>query len=264
MNTTQPPDPKGLAQTQFAFAAHIRDPQANPRPTDVEERRMAIYRDLFYNNVEGFLADNFPVLRKLTPDRRWHAMARDFLARHRCRTPLFPEFGQEFLAYLEGVRGILPDDPPFLLELAHYEWVEVAVAMGDADRDAPAADPNGDPFQEVPVISPLAWNLTYRFPVHRIGPEFQPGHPGEQPTHLVVYRDRRDQVQFLEINPVTQRLLQLLKENPDWTGLMATKRIAVELQHPQPHLVMDGGRQIIEGLRQRNVIIGTRPASGGR
>ncbi len=98
---------------QYEFAAHIRDPKANPCPSDVENRRIAIYRELFYNNVEGFLADNFPVIRRIHSDSDWHAMVQDFFARHQCHTPLFPEFGQEFLSYLQDERSEVEDAPPF-------------------------------------------------------------------------------------------------------------------------------------------------------
>ena len=73
----------GFMQRQYEFAAHIRDPEHKQAPEDIEDRRMDIYRELFYNNVEGFLSSSFPVLRKLMDDASWHAMARDFYARHR-------------------------------------------------------------------------------------------------------------------------------------------------------------------------------------
>lgn len=259
MHASPSPDPPEFIRKQYEFAAHIRDPEVNPRPVGIEERRMAIYRELFYNNIQGFLAENFPVLRQIMPDRHWHAMARDFLARHLSHTPLFSEVGQEFLAYLQEERGEIDGDPPFLLELAHYEWVELALGISDDDTDLPAADPNGDLFTGIPVHSPVAWNLSYRFPVHRISPQLQPSEPGEQPTHLVVYRDRSDGVRFLEINAVTQRLIQLLKENPDWTGREAVNRIAEELNHPQPQVVIQAGRDLLQELRGKDILIGTRP-----
>ena len=43
---------------QFEFAAHIRDPENNPVPDNIEDRRMAIYRELFFNNVEDFMASS--------------------------------------------------------------------------------------------------------------------------------------------------------------------------------------------------------------
>jgi hypothetical protein len=245
-----------LKDLQYAFAAHIRDPEGAPAPSDVEDRRMAIYRDLFYNNLEGFAASNFPVLRSLTPDDRWHGMVRDFMVRHRCSTPLFAEIAQEFLAYLQAERDPHPDDPPFLLELAHYEWVELAVAIND--DPSPAVDPNGDLLEGIPVVAPSVWNLSYRFPVHRIGPDHQPDEPGDQPTHLVVYRDRSDDVHFLEINAVTQRLLQLMKETDDRTGLDILKIIASELHAPDPDTVIQAGVGLLADLKARNILLGTR------
>ncbi len=251
----------GFIRQQRAFAAHIRDPRANPAPPDVEDRRLAIYRELFYNNVESLLAGNFPVLRRLLDDGHWHALVRDFYARHRCETPLFPEIAQELLDYLANEREADPRDPPFLLELAHYEWVELALAISDAEPDLGAVDPNGDLLAGIPVVSPLAWSLSYRFPVHRIGPDYRPSEPGPEPTHLVVYRDRQDRVGFLEINAVTQRLLTLLHDQPDqpgWTGRALLTQIASELCHPNPELVIASGTSLMHDLRARQILLGTR------
>ncbi len=117
--------PESFTDIQYAFARHIRDPENQPAPADVEDRRMGIYRDLFYRNVESFLANSFPVLRKIIPDEQWHDMIRDYFSRHRARTPLFPKMPTEFLQYLEHERSGHSDDYPFLLELEHYEWLEV-------------------------------------------------------------------------------------------------------------------------------------------
>jgi hypothetical protein len=43
---------------QRQFTAHIRDPQNAPAPEGIEDRRMAIYRDLVYSNMESFVASN--------------------------------------------------------------------------------------------------------------------------------------------------------------------------------------------------------------
>ena len=62
---------EGTQGLQYAFAAHIRDPERHPAPTDIEDRRMQIYRDLFFNNVNRFLSSSFPVIRKLYDDDDW-------------------------------------------------------------------------------------------------------------------------------------------------------------------------------------------------
>lgn len=251
-------DQPAFTRVQRAFAAHIRDPEHVARPADVEERRMAIYRDLFYNNVESLLAANFPVLKRVLNAAHWHDLMRGFFVRHRCTTPLFNELGQEFLEYLQHERENDPRDPPFLLELAHYEWVELAVSIADEAIDMGTVDPNGDLITGCPVISSLVWNLNYRYPVHQISPDFLPDAPGTEPTCLIVYRNRRDKVEFIAINPITQRLLVLVQQNPSWTGLEIVTRVAEELNHPQPGLVVDAGTQMLRDLRARNVFLGTR------
>ena len=243
---------------QRAFAAHIRDPQGQPCPADVEARRMVIYRDLVFNNVASLLATNFPVIRQILGDDHWADLVRGFFVQHRCATPLFHELPQEFLAYLQGARAGESRDPPFLLELAHYEWVELALDVAEEASDPAPADPNGDLLAGAPEVSPLAWNLSYRFPVHRIGPGYLPEAPPAEPTRLVVYRDRQGQVGFMEVNAVTQRLLQLLQENPGITGLEALTLIATELCHPQPEQVIAAGRQLLTDLRGRDILLGTR------
>jgi uncharacterized protein len=242
---------------QYQFAAHLRDPQHQPAPSGIEDRRLQIYRELFYNNVEDFLKTAFPVLKQITADERWHAMARDFYARHHCREPQFYRIAEEFLRYLDDERGAVAGDPPFLRELAHYEWVELALAVSDIELTPELADPNGDLLVGTPVVSPLAWTLAYDFPVHKIAPDFQPASAPAEPTLLVVYRNRADDVKFMEINPITARLLQLVEEAPDAGGKLL-QRIADEINHPQPQAVIAEGKEIFASLRRRDIILGTR------
>lgn len=252
------PAQAGLAVHQHALTAHLRDPQQAAAPAEIEDRRMGIYRDLIYRNLASLLQSNFPTLSHILPDERWHQLVRDFLIRHRCRTPLFTELAQEFLDYLGREHHALADDPPFLLELAHFEWVDTALRFSDDEPDLTAADPNGDLITGRPALSPLAWPLTYRFPVHRIGPDCLPDAAPPQPTHLLCYRGHDDKVQCLHINPVTQRLLLLIGDNPERrSGLELLTAIAEELVHPQPQQVIDGGLAQLIDLRRRGVILGT-------
>ncbi|SFF26371.1 hypothetical protein SAMN04488120_101260 [Fontimonas thermophila] len=241
---------------QRAFAAHLRDPRN--AFAGIEERRLRIYRELFYNNVESCLASAFPVLRKLSSDAVWHARVRDFFTRHRCTAPQFHRLPEEFLRYLEAERGEHADDPPFLRELAHYEWVELALAIAPEDLPIEQADPEGDLLAGCPLLSPLAWPLVYAYPVHRIGPQFQPQAPGDSPTYLIVNRDREDRVRFLEINAVTARLVALIEAEPAASGRALLLRIAAELAHPDPQSVVAQGARILADLRARDIVLGTR------
>ena len=242
---------------QLEFAAHIRNPDVNPAPADVEDRRMAIYRELFFNNMENFISSGFPVLRTLYSDTRWHRMIRDFFATHRCASPLFMEISQEFLTYLQQERQPDPEDPPFLVELAHYEWVELALSISTQEPGWTSIDPKGDLLEGSPVLSTLAWLLNYQYPVHRISAQFIPKAPGAQPTYLMVYRDCRDQVGFMEMNPVTARLVTLIEHNSDKTGRQLLEQIAQEMEHPNPEAVIQGGKQTLMQLRGADIVLGT-------
>ena len=250
-----PPD---FRRVQRAFAAHLRDPQRHRAPDGLEERRLKIYRELFYNNVEAFLANAFPVIRRLSDDDAWHGLVRDFYARHVSQAPQFFRLAEEFLRFIENERGPHPDDPPFLGELAHYEWVELALSIAPDDPGATLADPNGDPLDAPPVVSPLAWTMAYAWPVHRIGPAHRPSEPPGTPTYLVVYRTRQDDVRFMEINAVTARMMQLIEEQPSASGRALLLQIAAELAHPQPGAIVEAGREMLADLRERDIVLGTR------
>ena len=247
---------KSFKDWQYAFTSHIRDPENVPVPEGLEARRIKIYSDLFYNNVEGFISSSFPVLRTLYSDDGWHAMIRDYFKRHENHTPYFLELSQEFLDYLQNEREPQDDDFPFLLELAHYEWVELALSIDETEISFSTIDNDGDLLDGQPVISPLAWPLSYNYAVHKICDEYIPTHEDTVATHLIVYRDHEDEVRFMEINPVTARLLSLLNGNPTLTGRTALEQIAAELQHPDTNTVIDGGLQTLRELKDRNIILG--------
>jgi hypothetical protein len=191
--------PARLRAQQFELTRHLRDPQASPAPAGIEERRLAIYRDLLFNNIQGLLAGNFPVVSESLGERRWTALVRDFYREHRCRTPLFPELAREFLRYLEDRDEL---EPAFLLELAHYEWIELALQLSEAALDPAEFDADADLLDGVPLLSPLAWPLAYAWPVHRIGAQFQPEAPPPQPTLLLLRREADGEVRFSELSPL--------------------------------------------------------------
>ena len=77
---------------------------------------------------------------------------------------------QEFLQYLEQERGEHPEDHPFLLELAHYEWLEIALSIDTREIDLSNIDQKGDLLEGIPVLNPISMALAYTWPVHEISP----------------------------------------------------------------------------------------------
>ncbi len=249
-----PDAPARLRAQQFALTRHLRDPQGVRAPAGIEDRRLAVYRELLFNNVDSLLAGNFPVIRKLLDDAQWHALVREFFRDHRCQTPLFPELGREFLRFLESREA---NDPPFLPELAHYEWVELALQISDAALPPHEAD--GDLLSGVPVPSPLAWPLAYAWPVHRIGPDHRPDAPPPSPTLLLVRRDPDGQVRFSELSPLAFRLLQRLEELPHLTGRAQLEALAQEAGQADVAPFVEQGLTLLEQMRGAGVVLGTQP-----
>jgi len=250
--------PERLADLQSAFAGHIRNPDSVPPPDGIEDRRMQIYRDLFFNNISRLLSSSFPVLRQLHDTESWPRLIREFYAEHRARTPLFPELPREFLRYIEEKRQGRHEDPPFLLELAHYEWVELALSLDPRDLEAIPVERDGNLLTDIPVLSPLAWALSYRYPVHRIGPEYRPAEAPAERTHLLVYRNRSDRVKFMHLNDVTRLLLALMQEQPDLTGTQLLELTAAKIEHPSTAKVIRSGAELMQGLLARDVLLGSR------
>ena len=246
-------------QYQFAFTSHIRDPRLNKRPQGVGARRMKVYNELLYNNLEGFLLACFPVLRQVLGKRKWARLVRDFISAHRCQTPFFRQIPDEFISYLRNERGERVEDPGFLQDLAHYEWVELMLSVSNKEIDFALIDPQGDLMSGRLALNPLLSLQSYAYPVHRIGPRFKPVADQKEETHFAILRNIDDEVKFILINPVSLRLLLLL-QSTSLSGEAALLQIAAELLHPDPGVVLAGGHEILQSLREAQVILGTWPA----
>ena len=244
---------------QYAFTATIRNPEQYRTPEGIEERRMNIYRELVYNNIDDLLANFFPVMKQITAGERWRNLVRGFVANHKSRTPIFMKLAGEFVEYLQTGFTPYPDDPEFLVELAHYEWVEIALNVASEEPDWPLINREGDLLSEPPYLSPLIWPLYYQYPVHRISPGHFPAAP--QPTHLLVYRDTSDEVRFMDMNAATAHLLNAIKNNAQGetkaNGMQLLQQLADEMQHPNPEVVIAGGLQTLQEWHKRHILLGT-------
>lgn len=216
-----------LANLQRAFTEHLRNPDNVPVPSGLDKRRMGIYSELIFNNVSSLLTDFFPVIKSILSEDQWQEMVRNFFITHQSQTPYFMEISGEFVEYL-AQNQLIGALPKFLPELAHYEWVELALFTMDEDLPEQAIAP--DLLGKVPLsLCALAQPLQYTYPVHQISAEFQPGKPGVDPTYLMVSRGENELVRFFDLQPLSFQLLHEMQQNPglivkDWLDDMATLR----------------------------------------
>ena len=239
MNRHSPSTPPSFQQLQADFSAAIRDPKGHPRVAGVDERRMKVYRELFFNNVEGFIAGGFPVLMELLNKEQQTELVRDFFIQHACHSPYFLKISEEFLSYLQHCQ--LDFLPEFAYQLAHWEWMELyADVYQDTSEQPPIA--RLDFAKDTVGLIESAWCQAYDYPVHEISAE----HPCQAATsYLMVYRNPQLQVEFLALNPLSALLFQRLRDNQHLSADELLRDIARQ-QHMDVQQVVQGGRQILQ------------------
>lgn len=246
---------------QKQFAGHIRNPEV-PIIPGIEDRRMKIYRDLFFNNVEGFTSTAFPVAKSLMGEVWWQQAVKDFLKDYRCESPYFNTISSEFLTYISEIRTPQDSEPAYLRELMHYEWVELALDISEGNPLLERQGLSEDLMNGHPVLSSVAWSLSYEYPVHQIGKAYQPTEKPEQPTWLMVYRNADEEVQFMELNAITAHLIHLLTQDDTLSGQDAILLLAEQLNYEEPAQLIPAGQQILEQFYSAGILLGARPLEG--
>jgi len=200
-----------FSELQDTFVKAIKDPSTYTPANDDEARRMAIYQSLFFNNINGFVSSGFPVLKSLMTEAKWEKLVRHFFTSHSCRTPFFAEISKEFVEYLSSDYVCDDELPPFAAELAHYEWLELDISIRKTERKIHFF--NDDILPKKVCVSPLATLASYTFPVHLIGPDYQPDVVSNEPQFYVVYRDSASEVQFSHLNSVSAMLFYTIEQD---------------------------------------------------
>lgn len=211
-----------LRDQQWALTGHLRNPDSAPAPAGLDARRLQVYRDLLFNNLQSLLGGSFPVLLQVLDDAEWQALCRRYFIEHRCASPLFTEVAGEFVQWLQD-QPALPR--PFLAELAHYEWVELALQASDG-RPLPPAETACDPWQVPLQRSALAWPLRYRWPVQQIGAAYQPSDPPPEPTCLMARRVPDGSIVFSQLSALAWALLVQVGEAPARRGAVHLQQLA--------------------------------------
>jgi hypothetical protein len=198
-----------LFAIQRQLADAVRDSAHTP-PVGVKPEALAVYQDLVFNNIAGFIRSTFPVLRQICTDAVLDGYIRQFVRHHSLDSPYFVDIPAAFLAWLPTQLAApdtaLPALPEFCLELAQYEWLELDVYRRadpvdeptdeDADRLMDAEQADTQSSEVVSSCAPTIRWLTvlavaaYRYPVHQLSPRFQPASAPAEPTCLALYRDR--------------------------------------------------------------------------
>ena len=133
------------------------------------------------------------------------------------------------------------------------------LSISEEVNDSEDVVPDGDLLKNVPVKSNLAWMYAYQYPVHQISADFIPAKPAEQPVFLAVYRGSNDEVGFLELNPVTAGLLELIDQNEAGeTGEGLLRHLAAQINYPDVDALLEHGAAALEEMRSLEILTGAR------
>jgi hypothetical protein len=257
----QPANPLHFARYQASLGAHLRNPRRVP-PEHAPQRPLAIYRELLFNNLKGFVGAAFPISQEILGEQDWDALVRDFYRQHRCRSPLFRDIAGEFLDWFEPLAGECFPHWPFLWSFMHYEWLELAVSISPQGIKPNRINPWGDLLQQVPVLNPSARLAHYAWPVHQIGPNHLPDAAAKAGYSYLLFRDQQDQVRFNLLNPLSACLIEAIGSQPGseprQSGRTLLLRLAADAGQDDNPAFIDAGAELLRQLRAQGALIGTQ------
>ena len=222
-----------LHQQQKLFTDYLRNPTTKTAPC---HGKVAVYQDLVFNNINGLLTANFPVIHSLLVGQAWLDLVRAFIIHHVAKTPYFSKIAGEFVRFL--MDNPVYSHPAFLTELADYEYRETLIftaKIQEADKRKPTM---------VTSASRIALASTtelhqYSYPVHKISTDFIPKQPSDHPHFLVLCRDETLQVRFTVCNALSFSLLQQLQRHAGLSVGEVTQHFFQSINAQAPHLTAD-------------------------
>jgi hypothetical protein len=218
-------------EIQDTFTQRIRSADVTSLE-GVEDRRLNIYRELFYNNVESFISGTFPVLKGCVSQKTWQTMVRRFFVEHISQSPYFLEISEEFLEYLAKDKENTLALPSYAYSLAHWEWMELFADAYVESNCHQLSMVNLD--TDVLATVECAWLQAYEYAVHKIESD---DNISQAPTFLLIYRDASQEVEFVELNPLSYILFEALQNNTRFTIQQIVQEIATAHNMPLQQLL---------------------------
>ncbi len=243
-------------QLQRQFLAHLRNPEQQSLPAGFAPQGVGVYVDLLYNKFNDSLTTCFPVTHAILEENVWQRLLKDFIAEHCCLSPYYRQIPDEFVRYLQNERQAT-DDPPFLAELAHFEWMELALSITDAGPVT--AEPLSDAqlLEDTLAFAPIMRLLHYVWPVQQISPAYRPDEPPLFSTHILGFRDAADQVRFISLNPATAGLVLRLQRQD--TATQVLQELGKDLTPSEQSNLLLFGKSILADLHHQGAITGVQP-----
>jgi hypothetical protein len=241
-------DDEAEAQRRIADACLGAEPPPLPR--------LALYRRLVRNNLVGVTSRMMPRTRarlNALASGAFDASFDEFLSTRGPRTHYLRDVPGEFLAWATGRWAERADIPGYAPDLAAHELAEFQVGAFPA---APTRPPVGEVALDRPLVFAEAMRLMrYRFAVHELAEDVDDQTaPVARPVCLLLYRDLRYDIDAVELEPLSARILDALL-----AGLPLGQAIAAACKETGAALsdqVLADAARLLADLGERGVLLG--------
>jgi hypothetical protein len=222
-----------------------------------EVARLSVYRVLVRKRLSEAVELAVPRTRARLGGLFDEYFAR-FLVERGPRSHYLRDVTTEFLDFLEPCAADDSRLPPWTLELARHEALDVLVGSL-AETGAAGATIELDPDAGL-AFSATARVVRYRHAVHRLSvdPDDRSA-PERADVALFVYRSPENEVRYLELTPLAAGILD---------GLLAGGTLRAALEHATRELgmalddtVLEGAARVLADLSERGAIVGAKAVS---
>ncbi|HJW09606.1 MAG TPA: putative DNA-binding domain-containing protein [Holophagaceae bacterium] len=235
-------------------AAFRQDPEAFGAARELEpkdqaalarwQRRLLTYRSLARFALTDPLPDCFPVCKALLErEDQWQACVDAFLDSRSIQSPYYRHILPTFVGWLaESAWG--QDRWPFLLQLAHYEYLELEV-LRHPEEEAPtdlAPEPRPD---RAAVFHGSSRNMAYAYRVHEADEEDP--EPAEEAALIFCHRDPDGDFQLREMDGPRSAFLSRCLGGEPIGGAAEAVRLPIEEAF-----------ELLEELRREGAVFGYR------
>ncbi|KTD48166.1 hypothetical protein Lqui_2082 [Legionella quinlivanii] len=209
--------------------------------------RINLYHNLVFSSFNDLIKPCFPVLKSILSVSLWEELIRDFIQKHPVSTPLFYQIPGEFVRFLQESAN-LSRHPPFLADLAHYEWMELVIELAVEEQIPVIKVP---PLRSVFRFSSTAAMRHYHYPVEQISQNYLPQQPED--SFLIIWRDANDKVEFMKISAFVYHLLNHMTESKT----SASSTLDLE-NHPQREELTPLCERLLNDLIDKNILFPAR------
>lgn len=206
--------------------------------------RLLTYRGIARNALEDPLPDCFPITHALLGEADlWNGCLDAFLASRSIQSPYYRDVSPTFVGWLAD-SGWGLERWPFLLQLAHFEYIEVEILRWP--DDPPASGLHDTPTADSHVVfDGAARNLAYAYRVHEATKE-EPA-PADGEAFLLGYRDPEGDFGYSELSAHASAFLARCLEGDSVRE--AASALGLEVDEVLDLLISLRGKGAISGFR---------------